>query len=148
MSAKTDVRTSGSRDSLRYLDRVGLEVEPLPHALQEEGLTREHLFSFVRERLERAPVQVLSRTSALHLKGAPTLFLQVSMSEQENGSFLSVVALELVQGATLERLSDPGRFFAAPTWRALAVGCVGTGQLSLLLDPIGSLADAFVETSQ
>jgi hypothetical protein len=148
MSAHADVRTSGSRDSLRHLDRVGLEVEPLPRALQEEGLTRPQLFGFVQERLERAPVEVVSRTGALHLTGAPTLFLQVSLSEHESGSYLYTVALELVQGVILERLSDLDRIFAAPTWRAEAIGLVEHRQLSSLRDQIGATTDAFVTVAE
>jgi hypothetical protein len=147
MSANTDVKTSGSRDSMRHLNRVGLEVEPLAHALQGEGFTREGLFSVVRERLEQSPVQVVSRTAALHLRGAPTLFLELSMSEHETGSYVYAVALELVQGVSLERLNHRDRFFAAPTWRAEAIGLVEEGQLSLLVDTIGATADAFANAS-
>jgi hypothetical protein len=147
MKANTNVRTSGSRDSLRHLDRVGLEVEPLPHTLQEGGLTREDLFGVVRARLERAPVQVLSRTGALHLSGAPTLFLEVSLSEQETVSYVYAVALELIQGVRLERLGDSARFLAAPTWRAEAFGLVEESQLASLRDQIGAVADAFAKAS-
>jgi hypothetical protein len=143
MSANTDVKTFGSRDSLRHLERVGLEVEPPPHALQEEGLNRQELFSFVRGLLERAPVQILSRTGALHLKGAPTLFLELSTSEREPGSYLYTVALELVQRVSLERLSNSDRFFAVPTWRAEAVGVVERKDLSSLRDVVSATADAF-----
>lgn len=143
-SAHADVRTSGSRDTLRRLERVGLEVEPLPRALQKESLTRPHVLSFVQERLERAPVEVVSRTGALHLTGAPTIFLEVSLFEYESGSHLYTVALELVQGVSLERLSDSARMFAAPTWRAEAIGLVEHRQLSSLRDRIGATADAFV----
>jgi hypothetical protein len=145
MSASTDVETSGCSESLHHLERVGLEVETLPRALQEEGLPRQELFSFVRERLERAPVQVLSRTAALHLRGAPTLFLEVSLSERPPGSYLYIVGLELVQGVSLERLSEPDRLFAAPTWRAQVVGVVDRAQMSLLVDQIGAAADAFAK---
>jgi hypothetical protein len=93
-------------------------------------------------------VQVVSRTGALHLIGAPTLFLELLMSERQPGSFLYAVALELVQGVSLERLNDPARFFAASTWRAHGIGIIETGQLSLLLDQVGPLADAFVEALQ
>ena len=147
MSANTDVKTSGSRDSLRHLDRVGLEVEPLPRALQEEGLTRPQLFRFMQERVERAPVQVVSRTGALHLTGAPTLFLKVSLSEHEPGSYLYTVALELVQGVSLERLCHSDRIFAVPTWRAEAIGLVEHRQLTSLRDQIGATTDAFVSAA-
>jgi hypothetical protein len=122
---------------------VGLEVEPLPRALQEEGLTRPQVVRFVQERLERAPVDVVSRTGALHLTGAPTLFLEVSLFEYESGSYLYTVALELVQGVSLERLSDSTRVFAAPTWRAETIGLVEHRQLSSLRDRIGATTDAF-----
>jgi hypothetical protein len=145
MSGHTSVRTSGCSDSLYHLERVGLEVEASPH--QEEGLTRQQLFSFVRERLERAPVQVLSRTGALHLRGAPTLFLEVSLSERQPGSYLYIVGLELVQGVSLERLSESDRFFAVPTWRAQVVGLVEKAEMSSLLDQVGAAADAFVQAS-
>jgi hypothetical protein len=143
MGAHTDVETSGCSDSLHNLERVGLEVEALPHALQDEGLTRQELFSFVRERLERAPMQVLSRTGALNLKGAPTLFLAVSLSERQPRSFLYRIDLELVQGVSLERLSQSDRLFAAPTWRAHVVGLVDRAHMSMLVDQIGAAADAF-----
>jgi hypothetical protein len=148
MAAHADVRTSGSRDSLRQLNRVGLEIAALPRTLQEEGLTRPQLFRFVRERLERAPVEVVSRTDALHLTGAPTLFLEVSLSEHESGSCLYTVALELIQGVSLERLSDLDRIFAAPTWRAEAIGLVEHRQLSSLRDQIGATTDAFVSAAE
>ena len=119
----------------------------MPRALQEEGLTRTQLFSFVQERLERAPVEVVSRTGALHLTGAPTLFLEVSLSEDECGAHLCTVALELVQGVSLERLSDSDRIFAAPTWRAEAIGLIEHRQLSSVRDQIGATTDAFVSAA-
>ena len=143
MSVHTEVETSGCSDSLRHLERVGLEVESLPRAFQEGGLTRQTLFNFVRERVERAPVHVLSRTGALHLRGAPTLFLEVSLSEQQPGSYLYTIGLELVQGVSLERLSESERQFAAPTWRAQVMGVVDRAHMSLLVDQIGAAADAF-----
>jgi hypothetical protein len=72
-----------------------------------------------------------------------TLVLELSLSEREPGPYVYTVALELVQGVSLERLSNADRFFAAPTWRAQAVGVVEHGQLSLLREPIGATADAF-----
>ena len=94
MSANTDVKTSGNRDSMRHLNRVGLEVEPLAHALQGEGFTREGLFTVVRERLEQSPVQVLSRTVCAALEGgADSCFLmKLSMSEHETGSYVYAVS--------------------------------------------------------
>jgi hypothetical protein len=144
MNVKVEVRTSGSRDSLRDLGRVGLEIEPLPRPFLKEGLSREEVFTLVQARLHRVPVQVLSRTDALHMKGAPTLFLQVSLSECGPGSYLYAMALELVQGVSLERLSSP-RFLAAPTWSARGAGLAQRGRLSFLKEQIGVAVDAFVD---
>jgi hypothetical protein len=98
MSADKHVRISGSRDSLRHLEKVGLEFEALPHALQQKGLTRQELFGALQERLQRASVQVVTRTGALHLRGAPTLIfsLEVLMSERTAGPHVYAVSLELV----------------------------------------------------
>ena len=147
MSEHFHVKTSGSRDSLRDLGRVGLEIEPLASVMEDEGLSRQELFSLTRERLGRAPVQVLSRTGALHLTGAPTLFLDASISECGSGSYLCIVALELVQGVSLERLSNSDRLFAVPTWRAQASGLIHRRQLSSLKDWIRAIADAFAKDS-
>ena len=138
-----EVKTSGSVASLRDLTRVGLEVERLPKALQEEGMTEQELNKFVRERLSKVPVQILSRIGALHLTGAPTLFLQTSLFETEARSFIYAVELELVQGVTLERETSSGSTLGAPTWRAQAVGVAKKGQLSTVRDEIGAIADVF-----
>ena len=142
MSTDTDVKTSGSQESLSHLDRVGLEIERLPNPLTEEGVTGQELFQLLKERLSDAPVQVVSRIGALHLRGAPTLFLNVSLHERDAESYVYVITLELVQGVSVERLSDSG-FVAAPTWRAQTVGITRKGQLPLLKDTIGATADAF-----
>jgi hypothetical protein len=140
----TEVKTSGSQKSLSDLDHVGLEIERLPGALTEEGVNDDDLFRFLAERLETAPVNVLTRTGALHLTGSPTLFLEVSLFERESDSYAYLITLELVQGVSLKRLRDPDRSFGAPTWRAQTVGFTQKGELSLLKDPIGATADAFV----
>jgi hypothetical protein len=75
------------------------------------------------------------------------LFLEVWLSEQDAGSYLFAVALELVQGVNLERLSESDRFFAAATWRAESIGLVQRRQLSLLRDQIGATTDAFVSAA-
>jgi hypothetical protein len=69
------------------------------------------------------------------------------MSEREGGIFLYPVALDLVQGVSLERLMNSSRFFAAPTWRAQAIGLAERGQLSSLLHPIGAATDAFASSA-
>jgi hypothetical protein len=142
MSGDAEVKTSGSPKSLSHLDTVGLEVERLPGPLAEEGVNPQELFGLLKGRLSKAPVQIVSRTGALHLKGAPTLFLNVSLLEREPESYAYVITLELVQGVSLERLSDSD-VVAAPTWRAQTVGFTRKGQLSLLKDQIGATADAF-----
>jgi len=147
MTPQTNVRTSGSLDSLRHLERVGLEVERLPHALQEGGLTQQDLSGVVREHLGRAPGQILTRTGALHLKGAPTLTLSLSVSEEKPGVFVYSVVLELVQGVRFERLNDSSRSVAAPTWRAEATGLVEQGQFALLKDQAAAVAQAFAVAS-
>jgi hypothetical protein len=143
MPADTEVKTSGSRESLRDLDPVGLEVKQLPSSLKDEGVDQQDVFLFIRERLEKAPLHVISRTGALHRLGSPTLSLEISLFEREPGSFMYTVTLELTQGVSLER-SDSDRFVAAPTWRAETVGLAQKGQLAALKDQMGATADAFV----
>jgi hypothetical protein len=143
MPADTEVKTSGSRESLRDLEVVGLEVERLPSSLKDEGVNEQDILSFIRERLEKAPVNVISRTGAEHRRGSPRLSLEVSLFEREPGSFMYTVTLELIQGVGLER-SDHHRFVPAPTWRAEAVGLAQKGQLAALKGQMGATADAFV----
>jgi hypothetical protein len=145
MNANAEVRTSGSPDSLRNLGRIGLEVEPLPRPLLKEGLSRDDVFNLVRARLQRGTVQILNRTGALHVKGAPTLFLRLTLFRWRPRYYLYAVALELVQGVRLERLRDSTRFFAAPTWIAWAVGLVQQGQWPFLQEQISATVDAFVD---
>jgi hypothetical protein len=72
MPADTEVKTSGSRESLRDLEVVGLEVKRFPSSLKDEGVNEQDVLLFMGERLGKAPVAVISRTGAKHRQGSPT----------------------------------------------------------------------------
>jgi hypothetical protein len=139
--AETEVKTWGNRRSLEDLDRVGLEVRPLPSALVDEGIDRQAVTGFMRDLLEKAPTHVISRTGSMHLRGSPCLELRVSLSETDSDSLVYLVVLELTQGVRLER-SDVQ--VEVPTWRAEAVGLTQKSQLATLTDLMSATADAFV----
>ena len=143
--ANTEAKTSGSPESLRGLDRVGLDIEQLPPEFKDTEIKQQDLFGFVKSSLRNAPVQVISRTGALHLLGAPTLFLNVSLFEQQPETYVYVVALELVQGAKMERLTGDDRFGGVPTWRAQVVGLTTKCQLVVLKDSIAATGEAFAK---
>jgi hypothetical protein len=143
MIVDNDVKTFGSPRSLRAFTHVGLDVGRVPQPLRDQGLGELEITKLARARLEPVPFQVLTRTGALHVDGAPTLVVDISLVELDAASHLYSVDLELTQGVHLERLRDPDVAMSAPTWRAQAVGVAQTGQLPSLGDKVAAVVDAF-----
>jgi hypothetical protein len=134
---------------IRYLAYYRNIVKPFgdpPEVLETAGLDRKEMSRLAREPLSEARLQVLTRTGALHLRGAPTLDLEASVVEAEGGTCVCTVDLVLTQGVELERLSGgEAKPFAAPTWRAQVVGFAPKDDLSLVKEQIGAVVQAFIE---
>ena len=139
---------SPKEEFLRGLRMVGLQIERLPAEFEGTDIKQEDLFEFLKPGLASAPVQLLGGPGPLHLSGAPTLFLNVSLFEQQPETYVYVIALELIEDVKLERWSakeSANRFVRVPTWRAQVVGFTAKGQLSQLKDGIAATGDAFAK---
>ena len=133
--------------------QVGSARRAIACPSSEEGFSEDEVDRFVREKLDGVAVHIVTRTGALRLQGAPTLYLQSSLLET-TGESIYVVELELVHGVYLEREEGdirghavrapaPGSALDAPTWRARAIGVTKRGHLADIRDEIGAVTDVF-----
>jgi len=110
------------RESLRDLDGIRVEVDPLPSLLTRQGLSAEGLAADVEAQLRRAGVHVLMMGE--FRTGDPHIQLVITTSYVQSNMVASRVEVNFVQICFLRR-NPLVTFNRARTWNASAVVTLG-----------------------
>jgi len=151
-SVVTSVASLGldlGRQSLRGLEGVHIIVRKLPPEIESKGLTRKSLQEDVESTLNQAKIKVLSAREALFSEGAPSLDLDIKISELRHPSeklsgYIYSIALTLAQGVMLGR--DPKIALHADTWKVEDYG--QASNLDEIRFKIKDMIDRFVTSYQ
>jgi hypothetical protein len=110
------------RESLRDLDGIRVEVDPLPSLLTRQGLSADALAADIEAQLRRAGVNVLMMGE--FRTGDPHIQLVVTASDVQSNLVGSRVEVNFVQICFLRR-NPLVTFNRARTWTASAVVTLG-----------------------
>jgi len=137
------------RQSLQGLEGVNIIVRNLPAEIESKGLTKESIQHDVQSKLDRAKIKVLSAREALSTAGAPSLDLDVKISELRHPSekfsgYIYSIGVTLTQGVILSR--DPKIALHADTWKLEDYG--QASKLDEIRSKIKDMIDIFVTSYQ
>jgi hypothetical protein len=137
------------RQSLRGLEGVHIIVRNLPAEIESKGLTKESLQKDVESKLNQAKIKVLSAREALFTEGAPSLDLDVKISELRHPSekisgYIYSIGVTLAQAVILGR--DPKIALHADTWKLEDYG--QASKLDEIRAKIKDMIDRFVISYQ
>ncbi|MDY6990952.1 MAG: hypothetical protein SWQ30_23160 [Thermodesulfobacteriota bacterium] len=135
------------RESLRGLQGVHIIVRKLPASIESKGLTRKHLQEDVESKLNESKIKVLSAKEALFTEGAPSVDLDVKISElrpasEKASGYAYTIAVRLSQGVILSR--DPKILLHADTWKVEDFG--QAVKLDEIRSRIKEMIDRFVSS--
>ena len=132
------------RESLRDLDGVRIEVEPLPPFVIEQGLSAENLAAEIQTQLRRAGVKVLSMGE--FRTGDPHLQIVMTVSDVQGQLVASRVEVNFVQICFLRR-NPLVTFNRARTWTATTAVSIGptAGTAARVRRDVMRQIDQFVE---
>jgi hypothetical protein len=137
------------RQSLQGLEGVNIIVRKLPAEIESKGLTKESIQHDVQSKLDRAKIKVLSAGEALSTAGAPSLDLDVRISELRHPSekvsgYIYTIGVTLTQAVILGR--DPKISLHADTWKLEDYG--QASKLDEIRSKIKEMIDRFVSSYQ
>jgi len=141
--------TSVNRLSLQGLEGVGVLVEEIDPAIEEEGLTTGEIEKLVEAHIRRAGIKVLSGEDFSFALGRPAIYVnaQISKLRTQQGNawgYLCSVEVALTQDSYLVR--SPQIMVPAATWKSDIIGIFP--DLKTIRDKITGALDAFVDAYQ
>lgn len=134
------------RESLYGLKGIYLEVALLKPEIEQEGLTRQQLETYVKQKLQVAGIKILTEKEWVKMKGSPALYVNVHIINipkcYDYKYYTYRVDVELYQDAFL--LRNPTIALPVRSW---ATGCLGAEyRLDVIQAHVESLVDEFVNT--
>ena len=141
--------TSVNRLSLQGLEAVGVLVEQIDPAIEEEGLTTGEIERLVEARIRRAGMKVLSGEDFSFALGRPAIYVSAKIStlrtqEGRAWGYLCSTEVALTQDSFLVR--SPQITVPAATWKTDIIGIFP--DLKTIRDKITGALDAFVDAYQ
>lgn len=128
--------------TLRDIPGVFISVEGITHEAEKAGLTREAVETDVKEVLQKAEINLLTREAMVVTPGKPTLEVHVTTAGPNAGLYAYTLTVGLMQEVQLER--TPTVKTRLPTWSVEATGYVGSEKLRTLTEPVTQLVRMFV----
>jgi hypothetical protein len=141
--------TPSTRLSLKGLDAVAVQVEPIAAAAARDGLSADTIREQAVSRLRRAGIRVATEAQPGDPLRRPCLAITVATSKLETGEHLYSIRVELVQWvASLERpdlrvsaaVPVPASTWSAPNVFGIVPGPSLAGQMEAA---VGRLVDQF-----
>ena len=139
-----------SRATLAGLQGVKVVVEELPANVQQyaaaAGLTSAEIRRDVDQKLGKGKIRVVEGKNWLNVPGRPVLSVVVNTHEKEKYWYAYDIKIELRQLAYLE--TNPKVRTLAGTWSLSITGVANTGNLQVIRQDVGVLAERFVKAYQ
>jgi len=136
-----------SRATLAGLQGVKVVVEELPPNVQQfaasAGLTSAQLKRDVEKKLQEGKIRAVEEKNWLNVPGRPVLSVVVNTHEKEKYWYAYDIKFELRQLAYLE--ANPKVRTLAGTWSLSITGVANTGNLQVIRQDAGVLAERFVK---
>ncbi len=135
------------RDSLRGLVGVEVRVEPLAIEIEDRGLPTEKLENDVRQRLQKAGINLVTERERLASSAAGLLEIHVEALHDRIGRFFYTIHLSLKRPVRIQGLDPPDA--SAVTWIKLgSVGSIADDNVNYLQEQVLRKVDQFLKDYQ
>lgn len=129
-------------ESLKGLSGLYVATENFTPVTEQAGLTKADVLTDVELKLRLAGIPVFNAKQWNEAPGAPYLYLDITVFNQNNGLWPFSISVSLMQRVTLDR--RPGFGLFASTWSTEYVGSVGSTNVRSVRDNIKDQVDKFI----
>jgi|SRR5882762_1182532 len=130
------------RESLRGLHGVFLYVHPVGKDVEDGGLTTIQVHNAAEKALHQAGITVYSEPQPAD--GSANLVINIDIVKHPQGPYLYGVSVSFLQEVHLARTKE-AEPFPAQTWDARAIGLTSANRTDLILEPLLSKVNEFIE---
>lgn len=128
--------------SLAGITGMGLVIEDLAPAVEQEGLTAGQILKDVEQKLRGAGIKILRDDELAKIPGLPYLYLNIFTFKDED-IYAYHITLELKQMVSLVR--KPALTQSVGTWKISGGGTVGARKLTNIQAIVAEYTDAFIK---
>jgi len=139
LSAWSQTRAS---ESLRGLHGVFLYVHPVGKDVEDGGLTTLQVHNAAEKALRQAGIPVHSEPQPAD--GSANLIITINIVKHPQGPYLYGVTVSFLQEVHLARTKE-AEPFPAQTWDAMAFGLTSPNRTDLILEPLMSKVNEFID---